>query len=168
MENEKVKNNSGLIILLVLIILGLAGYIVYDKALSNKNLENQEQTVKDEIKEGSDLKENIDIFQDLVGTYSYSSDNTKITLTLNSNGKATYKKDATNSGGSIAEGTWSISKISDEERIIYINNELCQPYYLTENDDKKCDYPNCQPIYTLYQYNTDKDIIFDGQIELKK
>ena len=61
MENEKVKNNSGLIILLVLIILGLAGFIVYDKVLSNKEekVKNNEQAenITDETKteEGTKL-----------------------------------------------------------------------------------------------------------------
>ena len=33
---EKEKNNTGIIVLLLIIILGLVGYIVYDKVLSNK------------------------------------------------------------------------------------------------------------------------------------
>lgn len=66
MEQEKTKSNAGLIILLVLVILGLVGYIVYDKVLSkdepetgevtdqNNNGENQNTTYK-VYKKGEEL-----------------------------------------------------------------------------------------------------------------
>lgn len=43
-DNNKGKVNSGLIFLLVLVILGLIGYIVYDKVLSNKEEDNNKIT----------------------------------------------------------------------------------------------------------------------------
>lgn len=47
MENEK-KNNNGLIaalVILSILVLGLGGYIVYDKVISNKNVESNNQNI---------------------------------------------------------------------------------------------------------------------------
>ena len=49
-QPKKKKNNKGLIVVLVLIILGLGGYITYDKVLKDKLFTKEENTTKEEVK----------------------------------------------------------------------------------------------------------------------
>ena len=160
MENEKTKNNSGLIILLVLIILGLAGYIVYDKELSNKTLENQEQEIKGEVKEETTNNEqnaitnpgsNKNIFKDIVGKYYYSDrtypcgEEEYTELVLKEDGTYTYNRSGACASGARMQGTYSLT-----ENKIRLYNELCTSTLL----DGKCEHINCTPTSEIeYSYS---------------
>lgn len=52
--DSKKKGNTILIIILVLVILGLAGYIIYDKVLSDTNTEEKEQENNNTEEENQD------------------------------------------------------------------------------------------------------------------
>ena len=52
--DSKKKGNTILIIILVLVILGLAGYIIYDKVLSDTNTEEKEQESNNTEEENQD------------------------------------------------------------------------------------------------------------------
>ena len=61
-SNNKVqKSNTGVIVLLVIIILGLCGYLIYDKVLSSKDVDNtdnhSQEVVEDNI-DDSNMEEN--------------------------------------------------------------------------------------------------------------
>lgn len=163
---EKAKNNTGLIILLVLLVLGLTGYIVYDKVLSKEEIPTEEKN--EEVIEKEETT--TDTFETLVGTYTYSEGTLTATLVLNSDGTATYNTEDTHGGSIKAEGKWSIGVgTTDNQKLIYITNELCKPYLISDNSEKLCDYPNCQPLHILYQYiDGNNSKIMDGQITLTK
>ncbi len=69
MENMKEKNNTWLIVLLVLIILGLAGYICYDKLMVKKPIPEKTSESTISIEEAKKMLDNI---QDVDGRALYS------------------------------------------------------------------------------------------------
>ena len=64
--NSKGKNNKVLIIVLVLISLGLASYIVYDKVIDGKEVKNNDEIVDSKTEEDADKVEELSLTSSLV------------------------------------------------------------------------------------------------------
>ena len=54
-NNNGKKSNIGIIALLVIIIVGLVGYLVYDKVLSNKDDDNEEKKDENIVENNNDI-----------------------------------------------------------------------------------------------------------------
>ena len=168
MEQEKKKNN-GLIIVLFLVILGLIGFINYDKVLKTENVDNDKIT-NDEIIENSGTNTDSNLVNLFVGTFSYKgelydkekdasgTDNVgddawtsgKMAyekLVLNTDGLAEAEAGNVRAGGYSAKGKWYIS---NNELIIV--NEKCTATVI----DGKVEYPNCHSTWT-YTYKIDNN-----------
>lgn len=162
---EKTKSNKLLITTLIIIILGLSAFIVYDKLINtNKdnnqeeliNIDNQNDNNQEELV-NTDNQNNIDenntpTLEKFIGKYQYGeamkdevencgtdelSGTSYHYLELKQDGTYTYWSGMNCGGGYRAEGNYTIS-----HNKIYLSNDDCKP---NENGD----YPNCQPRYEL-------------------
>ncbi len=175
---EQNKNKNGVIALLVIIIIILLALVVLfatgtiNLKTSKKNIQKGNETTSNEMTDKSTQNakvSNIDLINKLVGTYSYKGkyvDNEKDIgenfqieetiydeVVLNQSGEAEAKAGSVRAGGYTAKGKWYISN----DEIIIINSN-CHSYYISENDDKKCEYPNCSPIW-IYKYKLENDVV---------
>lgn len=155
---KKGKGKTIIIVILVFAVLGLGGYIAYDKVNESnttnslekevKQLNNEIATLKTEKQENNEVINPID---KLIGNWSYEetikSDNAECTATikleLKKDGTYTYESGHTCAGGIEASGRWSIS--ADK---IYLQNEKCLP--VPDGGSNNCIYPNCQTEIELY------------------
>ncbi len=183
------KKNRGkiiIIVVLVLAILGLGGYIVYDKK-NNENkiteyknqindLEKQVKDLKKQIKEYKENSEKVEspktndeiTLKDLYGTYkwekSYTNEygsklNLQIQLVLNPDGSATYDAGS----GYEAEQTKG-SYIFKDGKIIYTRE-----YYNQDNGiNDSYTNPDKTVTFTVVDKNTLQNIYYDQTTSLKK
>ena len=173
MENQ--KNNNGLIalvIVLFLLVLGLGGYIVYDKILTNKEtpVENNVTNVDESNQE---INQNNISLANLYGTYKYDYEYTnsygnkvhlKLELTLNSDGTAIYSE----SDGYAADKT--------RGTYTYENNKITytRQYHVASNVDvansTDTEYTDGNPteIFTVIDENTLQNTYRDQTASLKK
>ena len=160
-EQPKKKGNGFLIFLLVLIILGLAGYICYDKFYKKEPVKTKEsQNQKDEPKASDKedkpvIKDDSTINDKLIGSYSYKGEYVDIVdeldddtlndstiwssgkmayedLKLNADGSAIAAAGNKNSGGYSANGNWYV----ENDKVIVVDDE-CQEL-INEHGDANC------------------------------
>ena len=150
MEQENTKNNTWLIIILILLVLGLTGYIVYDKVLSKEEVPTEEINV--EVTEKGENKKNI--FKDIIGKYYYSDGiypcgaEEYTELVLNQDGTFKYNRSGACAEGERMEGTYALT----ENKIKLYNNLCTQTLY-----EGKCQTINCsQTLEIEYNYNSTK------------
>lgn len=159
-QTEQKKGSKTALMVLAIIVVGLLGYIAYDKLISTNTKTIESPANDTSITPGTTPTVTInDVFNSLVGTYTFGKinqtpkcdgTNNEIDgtsygeLTLNSNGTYTYNFGTYCGSGYKTKGTYTlgINKI-----VLY--NADCQPYYISENENKKCDYPNCNQIIEL-------------------
>lgn len=146
MEQEKTKNNTWLIILLILIILGLTGYIVYDKILSNREAKEPETKEVEETESNETITQNeTQVLKTRVGDIIVSTDgsvyyvpNTKF-LDYHSDGKTLNFIDDKKIG--------TYSKYKVEGYKLGVINEGLIP---TEFEGYKLDLKNVTAAYECY------------------
>ena len=151
------------IIILAILVLGLGGYLVYDKVI--------DKDVKEEVKEesGKQEEENKEItLDDLYGTYtwekSYGSGTNmkyKVTLVLNSDGTAAH--DA--STGLEHEATRG-SYVYKDGKIIYTREYF--NYYQNDNDGVYEDEEHKTETFIVIDKNTLQNTYYNQQTSLKK
>jgi uncharacterized protein YxeA len=129
MEKEVEKKESGkiLIIVLVLIIIGLASFIVYDKVLKNNNNQNKEtkEEIQENKKDDKEEKEENKIY----GYLAIFDEETSRILELNSNGD---NKELANKNGRIYG-----FRISHNNLYYYIQGDKETAYYIDLSSTKK-------------------------------
>ncbi len=173
MENQ--KNNSGLIalvIVLFLLVLGLGGYIIYDKVLSTKETHIEDNSTNDD-KSNQEINQKNITLANLYGTYKYDYEYTndygnkvhlELELSLNSDGTATYLE----SDGYVADktrGTYTY----ENNKIIYTRQ-----YHVASNIDSAnsvdTEYTDGNPteIFTIIDENTLQNTYRDQTASLKK
>ncbi len=165
------------IVILVLVILGLGGYIVYDKKnneskISDYNTQlNDLKKQMDEYKENSKSSETSDeiTLKDLYGTYNWEKDyknesgnklKLKVQLVLKPDGSATYNA----SSGYEAEMTKG-SYVYKDGKIIYTRE-----YYNYDNgsNDPYTDNDNKTITFKVIDKDTLQSEYYDQTTELKK
>mgnify|MGYP004459621841 FL=1 len=172
-------NNKGLkiaLVVLIIMVLALGGFIVYEKVLNkNNNVIDNNNKVNDNIKPDdnkTDCKLDTSLVSKFIGTYTYegeyvekeknASGETKYEedpwasgkmasekLVLNEDGSASASAGNVRAGGYSAEGKWYISN----NELIIINNK-CEATIIGD----EVEYPNCQPIWS-YPYEITNDTI---------
>ena len=173
-------NNKGLkivLVVLIIMVLALGGFIVYEKVLNkNNNVIDNNNKVNDNIKPDSnktDCKLDTSLVSKFIGTYTYEGEYVEKyknasgeelskyenlpsnatayeKLILNEDGSASASAGNLRAGGYSAEGKWYISN----NELIIINNK-CEATIIGD----KVEYPNCQPIW-LYSFEiTDNNIV---------
>ena len=172
-------NNKGLkiaLVVLIIMVLALGGFIVYEKVLNkNNNVIDNNNKVNDNIKPDdnkTDCKLDTSLVSKFIGTYTYegeyvekeknASGETKYEedpwasgkmasekLVLNEDGSASASAGNVRAGGYSAEGKWYISN----NELIIINNK-CEATIIGD----EVEYPNCQPIWS-YTYEITNDTI---------
>lgn len=171
---------NGLVAVLVVIILGLGGFIVYDKFIAEdetKELQSEIKSLKSEIKtlkENTQSTTNDEIsIADLYGTYTWEKNytnesgiqmNLKIKLVLNSDGTATYEA----SNGMEAEQT--------KGKFVYENGKITytREYYnyngtngITTNE-AYTDENSKTETFTVIDKNTLQNTYYNQTTALKK
>ncbi len=176
-------NNKGLkivLVVLIIMVLALGGFIVYEKVLNkNNNVIDNNNKVNDNIKPDdnkTDCKLDTSLVSKFIGTYTYegeyvekeknASGETKYEedpwasgkmasekLVLNEDGSASASAGNVRAGGYSAEGKWYIS---DNELIII--NDKCEATIIGD----KVEYPNCQPIWSYSFEITDNNIVISS------
>lgn len=172
MEVDEVESKSNIFkifsIGMIVILLALSGYLVYDKLTVQKDNEEKiakyESDIKklqNDLKGGTDNTTNnctaetttINQIDLLLGNWHYEETfdsggldcTATIKLELKEDGTYTYENGSTCSGGTSATGKYSISKNK-----IYLQNNNCQSIV----SEQQCIYPNCKPIIELdYENN---------------
>ena len=173
-------NNKGLkivLVVLIIMVLALGGFIVYEKVLNkDNNVVDNNNKVNDNIKsddDKTDCKLGTSLVSKFIGTYTYEGEYVEKyknasgeelskyenlpsnatayeKLILNEDGSASASAGNVRAGGYSAEGKWYIS---NNELIII--NDKCEATIISD----KVEYPNCQPIW-LYSFEiTDNDIV---------
>lgn len=172
-------NNKGLkiaLVVLIIMVLALGGFIVYEKVLNkNNNVIDNNNKVNDNIKPDdnkTDCKLDTSLVSKFIGTYTYegeyvekeknASGETKYEedpwasgkmasekLVLNEDGTASASAGNVRAGSYSAEGKWYISN----NELIIINNK-CEATIIGD----EVEYPNCQPIWS-YPYEITNDTI---------
>ena len=164
------KSGKGLIpvvVILVLIVLGLGGYIVYDKVVTKetKEPEKTETQVEDNTLEESSISTVNNnstttiktIFNNLVGNYSqqktitdkYLSCTYYAKLNLKEDGTYTYQAGCDCGGGIDASGNYALGVDK-----IYLDNDKCQPVTSPkDNGEYECLYPNCRTLLDIEYKN---------------
>lgn len=175
-------NNKGLkivLVVLIIIVLALGGFIVYEKVLNkNNNVIDNNNKANDNIKPDdnkTDCKLDTSLVSKFIGTYTYegeyvekeknASGETKYEedpwasgkmasekLVLNEDGSASASAGNVRAGGYSAEGKWYIS---DNELIII--NDKCKAYEIS--NDGEIVYGNCNPIWSYPFEITDNNIV---------
>lgn len=183
-------NNKGLkivLVVLIIMVLSLGGFIVYEKVLNkNNNVIDNNNKVNDNIKPDdnkTDCKLDTSLVSKFIGTYTYegeyvekeknASGETKYEedpwvsgkmasekLVLNEDGTASASAGNVRAGGYSAEGKWYISN----NELIIINNK-CEATIIGD----EIEYPNCQPIWSYpYEITNDTIIISSGNNSMVK
>lgn len=185
-------NNKGLkivLVVLIIIVLALGGFIVYEKVLNkNNNVIDNNNKANDNIKSDdnkTDCKLDTSLVSKFIGTYTYegeyvekeknASGETKYEedpwasgkmasekLVLNEDGSASASAGNVRAGGYSAEGKWYIS---NNELIII--NDKCKAYEIS--NDGEIVYGNCNPIWSYpYEITNDTIIISSGNNSMVK
>mgnify|MGYP004661378469 CR=1 FL=1 len=174
-------NNKGLkivLVVLIIIVLALGGFIVYEKVLNkNNNVIDNNNKANDNIKPDdnkTDCKLDTSLVSKFIGTYTYegeyvekeknasgetkyeedpwaSGKMTSEKLVLNEDGSASASAGNVRAGSYSAEGKWYIS---NNELIII--NDKCKAYEIS--NDGEIVYGNCNPIWS-YPYEITNDTI---------
>lgn len=183
-------NNKGLkivLVVLIIMVLALGGFIVYEKVLNkNNNVIDNNNKVNDNIKPDdnkTDCKLDISLVSKFIGTYTYegeyvekeknasgetkyeedpwaSGKMTSEKLVLNEDGSASASAGNVRAGGYSAEGKWYISN----NELIIINSK-CEATIIGD----KVEYPNCQPIWSYpYEITDDNIVITSGNNTMDK
>ena len=175
-------NNKGLkivLVVLIIIVLALGGFIVYEKVLNkNNNVIDNNNKANDNIKPDdnkTDCKLDTSLVSKFIGTYTYEGEYVEKEknasgenkyeedpwasgkmasekLVLNEDGSASASAGNVRAGGYSAEGKWYIS---DNELIII--NDKCKAYEIS--NDGEIVYGNCNPIWSYPFEITDNDIV---------
>lgn len=168
LDNKKGKGVLGIVI--IIILLGITCYLVYDKFVIQSDKQEKIDIYKSKISnlesELSNIKNTEDLtasntIDSLIGSWSYEEvlkegENNciaTIKLELKDDGTYTYESGHTCAGGREARGHWSINKDK-----IYLQNELCLP--TPDAISSSCVYPNCDSEIELYYA--------EGQISAKR
>lgn len=176
-------NNKGLkiaLVVLIIMVLALGGFIVYEKVLNkNNNVIDNNNKVNDNIKPDdnkTDCKLDTSLVSKFIGTYTYEGEyvekyknasgeelskyenlpsNATVyeKLILNEDGSAMANAGNVRAGGYSAEGKWYISN----NELIIINNK-CEATIIGD----KVEYPNCQPIWSYPFEITDNNIVISS------
>ncbi len=166
MENQKGGKGKNIVIaILVLLVIGLGGYITYNEINKGKESDalvqkykDDNETLKNEVEKLKNKKTTTasNPLEALVGTWinqdSFNLDdsvpcNINIKLDIKDDGTYTYENSSTCGGGTRAKGTYALGK---EE--IYLHNENCNPV-VDFVDRNNCTYPNCNPIIKISYKN---------------
>lgn len=166
------------LVVLIIMVLALSGFIVYEKVLNkNNNVIDNNNKVNDNIKPDdnkTECKLATSLVSKFIGTYTYEGEyvekyknasgeelskyenlpsNATVyeKLILNEDGSASASAGNVRAGGYSAEGKWYISN----NELIIINNK-CEATIIGD----KVEYPNCQPIWSYpYEITNDNIII---------
>ena len=183
-------NNKGLkivLVVLIIMVLALGGFIVYEKVLNkNNNVIDNNNKVNDNIKPDDNKTDcNLDtsLVSKFIGTYTYEGEYVEKEknasgeelskyenlpsnatayekLILNEDGSASASAGNLRAGGYSAEGKWYISN----NELIIINNK-CEATIIGD----KVEYPNCQPIWSYpYEITDDNIVITSGNNTMDK
>ena len=170
-------NNKGLkivLIVLIIMVLALGGFIVYEKVLNKNN---------NVIDNKTDCKLDTSLVSKFIGTYTYEGE--YVEKEKNASGETKYEEDpwasgkmtseklvfnedgsASASAGNVRAGSYSAKGkwyISNNELII-INNK-CEATIIGD----KVEYPNCQPIWSYpYEITDDNIVISSGNNTMDK
>ena len=177
-------NNKGLkivLVVLIIMVLALGGFIVYEKVLNkNNNVIDNNNKVNDNIKPDSnktDCKLDTSLVSKFIGTYTYEGEYVEKyknasgeelskyenlpsnatayeKLILNEDGSASASAGNLRAGGYSAEGKWYISN----NELIIINNK-CEATIIGD----KVEYPNCQPIWSYPYEINDNNIVISSR-----
>ena len=177
-------NNKGLkivLIVLIIMVLALGGFIVYEKVLNkNNNVIDNNNKVNDNIKPDdnkTDCKLDTSLVSKFIGTYTYEGEYVEKEknasgeelskyenlpsnatayekLTLKEDGSASASAGNLRAGGYSAEGKWYISN----NELIIINSK-CEATIIGD----KVEYPNCQPIWSYSFEITDNNIVISSR-----
>ncbi len=145
------------IVILIILLLGILGYITYDKFITKDDtieLQKQVKSLNKQIENLNDKNTNtsVDPLENLVGVWTYKDSYTmdvnnaceiNVKLDLKDDGTYTYENIATCGDGTIAKGTYALGKDK-----IYLHNESCKPV-ISSGDSDECTYPNCEPIIVI-------------------
>lgn len=175
------------LVVLIIMVLALSGFIVYEKVLNkNNNVIDNNNKVNDNIKPDdnkTDCKLATSLVSKFIGTYTYEGEyvekyknasgeelskyenlpsNATVyeKLILNEDGSASASAGNVRAGGYSAEGKWYISN----NELIIINNK-CEATIIGD----EVEYPNCQPIWSYpYEITNDNIIISSGNNSMVK
>jgi len=180
---KKSTGKTVLIVILLLAVIGLSGYIVYDKFMAEDDttkLEDQIKTLNQEIDtlKNTNTSTSSNPLTELVGNYAFEGTTTATSVDeMKENesaviAKLEIKADGTGvyTGGMVfgdvetAKGELAIS--GDK---IYLFNDNCKEAVVSGNE---CVYPNCNPII-VFNYTDGKITIAvqndkNNTVELKK
>ena len=161
MDNKVLKI---VLVVLIIMVLALSGFIIYEKALKKDNNVDDNKT---------DCKLDTSLVSKFIGTYTYEGEYVEKEknasgeelskyenlpsnatayekLTLKEDGSASASAGNLRAGGYSAEGKWYISN----NELIIINSK-CEATIIGD----KVEYPNCNPIW-LYSFEiTDNNIV---------
>lgn len=170
-------NNKGLkivLVVLIIMVLALSGFIIYEKALKKDNNVDDNKT---------DCKLDTSLVSKFIGTYTYEGEYVEKyknasgeelskyenlpsnatayeKLVLNEDGSASASAGNVRAGSYSAEGKWYISN----NELIIINNK-CEATIIGD----EVEYPNCQPIWSYpYEITNDNIIISSGNNSMVK
>lgn len=146
------------IIVMTVILLITTGYLTYDKFViqKNKKLSEHENSIKNTKEKNNNIIEETcpktNTIDELIGSWNYEETfksgeidcTATIKLELKEDGTFNYENGSTCSGGTNAQGKYSIFKNK-----LYLNNESCKPVADISNEANQCIYPNCQSLIEL-------------------
>ena len=168
------------LVVLIIMVLALSGFIVYEKVLNkNNNVIDNNNKVNDNIKPDdnkTDCKLDTSLVSKFIGTYTYEGEYVEKEknasgeelskyenlpsnatayekLILNEDGSASASAGNLRAGGYSAEGKWYISY----NELIIINDK-CEATIIGD----KVEYPNCQPIWSYSFEITDNNIVISS------
>lgn len=164
------------LVVLIIMVLALSGFIIYEKALKKDNNVDDNKT---------DCKLDTSLVSKFIGTYTYEGEyvekyknasgeelskyenlpsNATVyeKLILNEDGSASASAGNVRAGGYSAEGKWYIS---NNELIII--NDKCKAYEIS--NDGEIVYGNCNPIWSYpFEITNDNIIISSGNNSMVK
>ncbi len=180
-------NNKGLkivLVVLIIMVLALSGFIVYEKVLNkDNNVVDNNNKVNDNIK-SDDNKTNFNLDTSLVskfiGTYTYEGEYVEEYSKIYKNAggeelskyenlpteatayeKLTLKEDGTASAsaGNLRAGGYSAEgKWYISNNVLIILNDTCKAVIIGD----KVEYPNCQPIWSYPYEIKNNDIVISS------
>lgn len=112
---EKSRGKTIIIVILVLVVLGLGGYIVYDKVITKDENNNEIKSLKakiNELKTVNNEDNSNDRINSIVGEYIYTQNNENgpsWTITVDFMEDGTYYEKVVGTAAEIIYGTYSIS-----------------------------------------------------------